>query len=527
MELKSFGECIQQEEKKVKFRNIAAMLAAVMMLTANHITALAAQDYQLLQVQTKQERVIAYLEGDAEDAGVECQIGMTACEEVLTEYLSEKAFDFHTIILMDNSLSITEGNRTKAINILREYLDNKNENEYISIAVFGEDIQFLAERTKDMQQLQAAVDSIGQNNQDTYLTDILYDLLDTLDEEEYTRFFIISDGVDNKAIGITKEELTDKLKKETHPVYALGHIYKENEAELENLFALARITNGREFLLDDTEDIPALVKELSDVQKLMRIEVAIPKELQDGSSKSILFTVKSGAEQYEVKAQADMPFSIKEEPEPEPIPEPEPVPKQEEEPVMISEPAEEQEVPEEMVQSEISETADYDNVVSYLAAAVLLVAAFLLIMKKRKDKKGIQQSEQQKVNEQAVEMHIPAALHEKEFVPEDGTVMVEQRYLLVLKDVNDSSRVFKYPLDNTVVIGRNTDKVNIAIDYNLTVSGQHCEFYVRNNRCYVRDLNSSNKTYLNGRVINTETEINSGCMIRFGEVEFSVELIPI
>lgn len=180
-----------------------------------------------------------------------------------------------------------------------------------------------------------------------------------------------------------------------------------------------------------------------------------------------------------------------------------------------------------MVQSEISEAADHDNVISYLAAAVLLVAAFLLIMKKRKDKKGIQQSEQQKVNEQAVEIHIPAALHEKEFVPEDGTVMVEQRYLLVLKDINDSSRVFKYPLDNTVVVGRNTDKVNIAIDYNLTVSGQHCEFYVRNNRCYVRDLNSSNKTYLNGRIINTETEINSGCMIRFGEVEFSVELIPI
>jgi pSer/pThr/pTyr-binding forkhead associated (FHA) protein len=104
---------------------------------------------------------------------------------------------------------------------------------------------------------------------------------------------------------------------------------------------------------------------------------------------------------------------------------------------------------------------------------------------------------------------------------------VDSRYLLVLKDVQNPEKIFKYPLDGKVTLGRNVDKVNIAIDYNRTVSGQHCQIYTRNNRFYINDLNSANKTYVNGRVITGETEITPGTKIRLGEVEFSVEMFPI
>lgn len=97
---------------------------------------------------------------------------------------------------------------------------------------------------------------------------------------------------------------------------------------------------------------------------------------------------------------------------------------------------------------------------------------------------------------------------------------------MVLKDVKDSNKIFRYPIDNKVIIGRNTDKVNIAIDYNGTVSGQHCEIYSKSNRIFIRDLNSANKTFLNGTQIKVEREIYSGNRIRLGEVEFEVELLP-
>lgn len=110
---------------------------------------------------------------------------------------------------------------------------------------------------------------------------------------------------------------------------------------------------------------------------------------------------------------------------------------------------------------------------------------------------------------------------------ENETTMLEGRYLLVLRDRVNPERIFRYPMDQKVIIGRNIDKVQIAIDYSLTVSGQHCEFYIKNNRFYLRDMNSANHTYLDEKMVNGEVEVVSGNVVRLGEVEFSIEILPI
>ncbi len=99
--------------------------------------------------------------------------------------------------------------------------------------------------------------------------------------------------------------------------------------------------------------------------------------------------------------------------------------------------------------------------------------------------------------------------------------------MLVLRDTKDPQKIFKYPLDEPITLGRNVDRVNIVIDYNRTVSGKHCDIYARNGRFFIRDLNSVNKTYVNGQMVQQETEIRSNYIIALGEVELSVEIIPL
>lgn len=110
---------------------------------------------------------------------------------------------------------------------------------------------------------------------------------------------------------------------------------------------------------------------------------------------------------------------------------------------------------------------------------------------------------------------------------EDATVMLEGRYLLTLQDRIDLEKVFRYPLDDHVIVGRNADMVQIVVDYSLTVSGRHCEFYVQNNRFFIRDMNSANHTYLNGKRVNDVMEMKSGDRVKIGEVEFDVDIMPI
>ncbi len=490
------------------------------------IIVMAAQDYQLLQISVEEGQIVAYMEGDAGVSEIDCQIGMIPCETINILTMKNEPFSFHTIVLIDNSLSITQENKEKAIELLKAYMQQKSENEYVSIATFGEDIEFIIEKSNDTQALQDAIDNISQNDQDTYLTDILYNLLDTLDTGEYTRFIVLSDGVDNKAIGITKEELTEKLKVNSHPIYTLGHVYGSNEAELESMFSLSRATGGKEFLLDEAQDLEEIILGLGDMQGLIQVNAVIPKEISDGSSKNILFTIKNSAGEYEVRAQIDLPFSLLEA-APEPTSAPTPVPTQE--PAATFNP-----VPE-PTEAPVAETGnDSGGVLLLLVIALLIAIVVALLLKGRKGKKN----EKKQSGKAARKVEISGLRIPEKAAPQqrrqqaqisdpEMTVMLDRRYLLVLKDMKDSGRIFRYPLDDKVVIGRNTDKVNIAIDYNLTVSGQHCEIYARHNRFYIRDLNSSNKTCVNGKEIHAETEIVSGCMIRMGEVEFSVEMLPI
>lgn len=71
-----------------------------------------------------------------------------------------------------------------------------------------------------------------------------------------------------------------------------------------------------------------------------------------------------------------------------------------------------------------------------------------------------------------------------------------------------------------ITIGRVEDNTFPIAD--LSVSSHHCEILLQGNDVIVRDLNSTNGTYINGEKI-TEAGLKPGQVLRLGQVELRLE----
>ena len=111
----------------------------------------------------------------------------------------------------------------------------------------------------------------------------------------------------------------------------------------------------------------------------------------------------------------------------------------------------------------------------------------------------------------------------------EATVFLNNRdntkYIVVLRDRQNPDRVFRYPLSDKVLVGRKYgDGINIVLNYEGTVSARHCEISMQGERFYIRDLNSSNGTFLNELRVEGTMEFTSGSNLRLGNLNMVVEI---
>lgn len=211
-----------------------------------------------------------------------------------------------------------------------------------------------------------------------------------------------------------------------------------------------------------------------------------------------------------------MPFTLARE---EPTAEPTPAPTPESTPEPTAGPTPEP--------APVPEPPKKDIGVEKIAGAVILAVAVIFLVLYQKKNKG---KDNKKTGKVKPPVQAPSDMPEsgsQDGPEENATTILGGRYLLVLRDRANPERIFRYPMDGHVIVGRNIDMVQIPVDYNQTVSGQHCEFYIKNNRFFIRDMNSANHTYLEGTMVTGEREIVSGSIVRLGAAEFSVEFMPI
>ncbi|CBK75878.1 von Willebrand factor type A domain [Butyrivibrio fibrisolvens 16/4] len=228
-------------------------------------------------------------------SGVTALVGSNECKDVTNGSLSELNIPIETLILVDNSLSIPESERDKIANIIHLLSrDSFSQNKYM-LATFGEQIEQLTSYNSTREELYTSIDDLTYENRDTYIKDVLYEVL-TEDwfenDENYRRIVIISDGVDDNSLGVTSSEVLAAIEKSHIPITAVGvqNLKASNDAELEELFSYSRRSLGNSFLLNNTVDGEEVVTTLQEDESIQRFTATIPNTLLDGEERSVQFT---------------------------------------------------------------------------------------------------------------------------------------------------------------------------------------------------------------------------------------------
>lgn len=222
---------------------------------------------KILSYGTQDQDIIFYLQNPGKDYSIQCQIGTNEAKVVETYPIADTPTPIETIVLIDNSLSTGEQYRSMINEILSKLAADKLDGELFTIATFSNEPNYIIQKETDTAQIQQAIEKINYTWQETYLTDVLYEILEEIEQENdniLKRILIVSDGADDKSIGYTKEELHALLQKTPCPIYTMGCTNDNNE-QLKNMFSLSRMTGGEYYLLDEVTDAMTVVNDIKNL----------------------------------------------------------------------------------------------------------------------------------------------------------------------------------------------------------------------------------------------------------------------
>ena len=100
---------------------------------------------------------------------------------------------------------------------------------------------------------------------------------------------------------------------------------------------------------------------------------------------------------------------------------------------------------------------------------------------------------------------------------------------LILDGYGDDNRRYRIVINvdelykGEVIVGRDPSNRKYAIDDD-SISRQHCVFYAQGNDLFIRDMESTNGTYVNGRQLTAKESValNNGANVKLGSVSFKV-----
>ncbi len=509
--------------KKVR-KGIQAVVAGLWAMVLCGSVYAAAQPGEILSFGTEDTNIVLFLQNPGEEYELRCQVGTSEAEKIESHRITEEDIPMETIILIDNSLSVAEKYRPFIRETLSELAANRMEGERFTVAVFSDQLSYLLQDCTDYMQVRQTVEDITYQNQETYLTDILYELLTDLNEKETSslrRIVIVSDGVDNKYIGYTKEELYAQLEKTPYPIYTLGCTYKENNEALKNMFVLSRMTGGESWLLDEVSEPLTIVNGIAAVNQAVKVTVTPKKAECDGTKKGISIEVAAEGGDFRDSVELLMPFTL------------------------IEETAADTEVPAKSVtvmettQAKEEETDAMKSVfplpLLLVGVVVILVGggivAAVIIMKEKKEEAerfvSAPFAEPADKQVEKKENRITEFAGAGKPIEKKDTVYLWKdisSHTLTLADVSNPARSFEVSLEAPVLVGYNGN-CQICLNYDETVSGEHCLIYREGGKYYVQNKSRTNGTLLNGKKIVECEEIDTGCVLGIGRLRMKVSIL--
>lgn len=429
--------------------------------------------------------------------------------------------NYKSLVLVDNSLSIGNGNREIIKETLSYLFEQAGEEENFSLAAFGENVQTLVSYDEDKKILVDAVNNLTYANQDTYITDTLMTVLQEWQHSDFAcrSIILITDGKGEESMLYPEEELYFLLDKAEYPVYVIGCVEGKNQSEMKNLAAIARISGGKMLYTEFENSESSVEQKLGDA-----LLTAMQKNHEELEAKALAMQETEEIEETVVSTEESVSENE-----------------------LFLDKAEEQEniiyEMETVSNSFIGRESSYVIVLfGVLFGLLLLLAAVGIFVRKNRMRKqrekefmaGLRSEIKQHSALLTGEMEDSCGVTQSLFKEPvlaagetGGTRLLFQQdgmHDVVLEDRSNPAKFFRTACRDRLVIGRSANVCDLVIDYDNSISGKHCEIFLREERWFVRDLKSSNGTMVNGQKVYQELEIHSGDILKLGLLEFRVGL---
>lgn len=497
-------------------RVIAGGMLITVLFNTNYVKAYSSC---IVQTRTNDNQIYFYVNNIPEIRSAKIQIGTELCNDVKVQKISDmKNIKIDTLIMVDNSLSISQQNRGKQKEVLENIIKNHHDNERFSIVTFSKTLSGEMNFSEDYAGLISTIQNIEYVNQDTYIIDALYEAVEKLmdgDDKNYKRIIIASDGVDDNKTGYTKDELIRLLEKKKCPIYSLASLWNKYEEGVENMFEISRFTNSKYFLLDEYENVEEISRQLIDDYLAYSLSCLLPEDVMDGLKKNVKAIVKTINGEVILEAETVMPFLRLDEKQ-EKIPSPMPTKKQEN--------IEEKKIVKENL------NIQYAIMITGGGIIILFTVILVIIRKSKKEEKKkeafeyIQEKYYEDIIEDSDDIDKTVLLPIEKGDEYDKTVIMwndKSSIVLEFVNLNNFNETITKTLTDELILGRKQG-CNLVFPHEKTVSGRHCKLTLINGQVYVEDLGSSNKTWINDCEVLQREELHSGDQLKMGSLELKI-----
>ena len=498
------------------------------------INAKAAEAAQIVSARSSGQEVYLYIKGiESAESSIKVQIGNNVCDNVQAADIVNTNMPVRTFMLLDNSQSLYKRYGNQAKELMKEIIASHIVGEEFKLGVFTKVYTELSDYTADYDALAAQIDSIEFENESSYLSDMLYELLNPAkhngEANEY-RFIIITDGADDPERKYTQTEISELIKSAGVVIHTVGVKGSNNASQLETLFSYSRFSGGTYALVDSNGNISELKESMNGDYNIKCIKVMPDSSILDGSRKEVKVTFGTEGAENVLTASVQMPFGNgavipqKEEPAPETTEKPAPI-KPSALPTISATPT---------PKSAKAGMGILPIILAILAVLIIAMVVIVVIIRKKKKKESVAITATNKTDEANQKTELLKDETEKTMLlnrggDDSGNTMRlwgsgsgQSSYYITITNTANVIQSFKVPIKDRITVGR--DSGDIVLSFDKAVSHRHCEFIKKGNLYYVNDLGSSNGTYYQGNKVFGETAIVNDGIIEIGSNKYKITI---
>jgi len=432
------------------------------------------------------------------------------------------------IFLADVSGSIKQSQLTAIKETITALCGELTEKDNISIFSIGNEV-YTQPFVTTYGDIQAQIDAIEPKQENTSIYGSVFKSLSILNTNENCRdkkaLVIFSDGEENSFDGITQDEVSTKIKESHIPIYTVAMLGKNPAPAYvetaKTLGSFARLSAGGRHYIHTLEKEKS--KEIADdiadsIHSGLILSLDVDGFVSDGNDMMLrleltvegMGTVSDG---YAIPT-AGMNFQTAIDTEPETVSESE----------TETETSAETELESEPIESETPAPKYW--LIAVIAAAVIIAVIVLAVVLRRKKSEPVPESAPEPLPVMtpppAAPLPVPPpkpVLSAKTSAPPPG----KPRIVLRLTKIGQSAQqIYRKEFSGTLVIGRDAGKSDLAFKDDDLLSGRHCSISYEQDGIILRDLGSTNKTFVNGVPITGRYVLEEDDILLIGSMELRV-----